>query len=195
MERLILVITVTCFKIVTLNSLWPRDAIRQHRSESTLAPVLRNDLAPSHCLNHCWLSPKVCCGNHVRAISPKMLNTISELKNTLLNLLPHLSGAIHEWVKIMTTSWERWSLLLGGLGSTPELELELGSTPTPELELELELKPPELELELIFKRLAGVGVETPGVGIGVETLGSWSWNWSWNFVKFFLYYSSIIWNI
>ena len=39
-----------------LNSLWPRNAIRRHRSGSTLAQVMACCLtAPSHYLNQCWL--------------------------------------------------------------------------------------------------------------------------------------------
>ena len=39
-----------------INSLWPRDAIRWHRSGSTLAQVMACCLtAPSHYLNQCWL--------------------------------------------------------------------------------------------------------------------------------------------
>ena len=38
------------------NSLWPSDAIRRHRSGSTLAQVMACCLtAPSHYLNQCWL--------------------------------------------------------------------------------------------------------------------------------------------
>ena len=39
-----------------INSLWPSDAIRWHRSESTMAQVMACCLtAPSHYLNQCWL--------------------------------------------------------------------------------------------------------------------------------------------
>ena len=38
-----------------VNSLWPRDAIRRHRSRSTLAQAMACCLtAPSHYLNQCW---------------------------------------------------------------------------------------------------------------------------------------------
>ena len=40
----------------TVNSLWPSDAIWQHKSGSTLAQVMACCLtAPSHYLNQCWL--------------------------------------------------------------------------------------------------------------------------------------------
>ena len=40
----------------SFNSLWPSDAIWQHRSGSTLAQVMARCLtAPSHHLNQCWL--------------------------------------------------------------------------------------------------------------------------------------------
>ena len=42
---------------VSLNSLWPSDAIWHHRSGSTLAQVMVCCLtAPSHYLNQCWLT-------------------------------------------------------------------------------------------------------------------------------------------
>ena len=40
----------------SVNSLWPNDTIRRHRSGSTLAQVMACCLtAPSHYLNQCWL--------------------------------------------------------------------------------------------------------------------------------------------
>ena len=59
----------------TVNSLWPSDAIWQHRSGSTVVQVMACCLmAPSHYLNQCWLiinevqwqSPE---GNVIRGIS------------------------------------------------------------------------------------------------------------------------------
>ena len=46
-----------CFQQLSLvNSLWPSDAIWQHRSVSTLAQVMACCLPPpSHYLNQCWL--------------------------------------------------------------------------------------------------------------------------------------------
>ena len=41
---------------ITVNSLWPSDAIRRQETESTLAKVMACCLmAPSHYLNQCWL--------------------------------------------------------------------------------------------------------------------------------------------
>ena len=42
--------------VALFNSLWPSDAIWQHRSGSTLAQIMACCLtAPSHYLNQCWL--------------------------------------------------------------------------------------------------------------------------------------------
>ena len=45
-----------CFFYASFNSLWPCDAIWRQRSWSTLVQVMACCLmAPSHCLNQCWL--------------------------------------------------------------------------------------------------------------------------------------------
>ena len=47
--------------VMSINSLWPRDAVWRHRSGSTLAQVMAWCLiAPSHYLNQCWpVNPSV----------------------------------------------------------------------------------------------------------------------------------------
>ena len=77
-----------------INSLWPNDAIWSYRSWSTLACCL---MAPSHCLNQCWLIINVILWYlHLRAMSQEMLLiSILEMSLTITNLRsqPHLSGA------------------------------------------------------------------------------------------------------
>ena len=48
--------TQSCAVVISINSLWPSDAIWRQRSRSTLAQVMACWLtAPSHYLNQCWL--------------------------------------------------------------------------------------------------------------------------------------------
>ena len=52
-------------------------------------------MAPSHYMNQCWLSSKVFCSIHLRAVSEEVLvNLICNLcwNITLLKLLPHFPG-------------------------------------------------------------------------------------------------------
>ena len=66
-----------------INSLWPGDAIWQHRSASALAQVMACCLtAPSHYLNQCWLFLRF-CDIHLQANSQqvhKLLFCIMGLK-------------------------------------------------------------------------------------------------------------------
>ena len=83
-----------------LNSLWPNDATWWHRAESKLVQVMACCLtAPSHYLNQCWQvisgilwhSPET----NSRGIIQLLKISICKLglKNTLVKLFPHLSGA------------------------------------------------------------------------------------------------------
>ena len=80
--------------------LWPRDAIRRYRSGSTLVQVMACYLlAPSNYLNQCWLaingvlwhSPETNFTGITQDIYLKM-----SLKNTVVKLIPHLSG-YNDW--------------------------------------------------------------------------------------------------
>ena len=77
-----------------VDSLWPSDTIRHHRSWSTSVQVTACWLAaPSHYLNQCWLTIMGLCVIHLRAISQlvlKLLFCILTLKIVLLKFLPHL---------------------------------------------------------------------------------------------------------
>ena len=89
-----------CFLWIHIKSLWPSDAIWQHRSGTMLAQVMACCLtAPSHYLNQCvWVnvacsSVRFCC-IHLRAISrsvPKLLSYIDRLvqerPNSIANAL------------------------------------------------------------------------------------------------------------
>ena len=79
-----------------VNSLWPSDAMCQHRSGSPLAQVMAWCLtAPSHYLNQCWLIIRQVSSLHLRATSqtpPPPITKIS-LKITYLKLHWNLPGA------------------------------------------------------------------------------------------------------
>ena len=70
-----------------VNSLWPSDAIWQHRSGSTLAQVMACCLmAPSHYLNQFW-SLVTYCGIHLRAVSQEILKIpIMDMSLKITNL-------------------------------------------------------------------------------------------------------------
>ena len=82
---------------IRVNSLWPNDAIRRHRSGSTLAQAMACRLmAPSHYLNQCWLIiSKVHWhsseGNFAKDTSAT--NHKNQLEITFLKLLSNLPGA------------------------------------------------------------------------------------------------------
>ena len=84
------------------NSLWPGDAIRRHRSGSTLAQVMACCLtAPSHYLNQCWLSI-----SSVQWLSSKdnltrdtsAINHYNQLENYLSKI--QLRSPRGQWVKL-----------------------------------------------------------------------------------------------
>ena len=62
--------------VLSVNCLWPHDAIERHRTRSTLAQVMACCLkTPSHKLNQCWLIIMRSFGVDLRAISQAMLIT------------------------------------------------------------------------------------------------------------------------
>ena len=75
------------FRFLYFNSLWPSDAIWQHRSGSTLAQVMACCLtAPSHYLNQCWLII-----SEVRWQSPEDNFTITATSNDRHGILNYWS--------------------------------------------------------------------------------------------------------
>ena len=81
----------------TINSLWPSDAIWQHRSWSTLAQVMACCLtAPSHYLNQCWLFVstdqwRLSKGNFTR--DTQAINHENQLQFAWIKFLSNLPGA------------------------------------------------------------------------------------------------------
>ena len=101
------------FSMLKVNSLWPSDAIWQHRSGSTLTWLMAcYQMAPTHLLpeavfTYQWGSVALTSDQFYRMCSswhkhrkintcPRLKTSICKLslKNALLKLLPHLSGAI-----------------------------------------------------------------------------------------------------
>ena len=80
-----------------IKTLWPADIIWQLQCGSTLTQVITCCLmAPSHCLNQCWLIIRCFAAFFSRTISkqePRLLFCIMGLKSILLNWLPYLAGA------------------------------------------------------------------------------------------------------
>ena len=87
-----LVVWVTRYAGIHVNSLWPSDVIRRHRPESTMPQVMAWCLmAPSHYLKQCWLIIK-CNLVHSPDIDMKSIcNMCSE--GIHLKLLSSLPGA------------------------------------------------------------------------------------------------------
>ena len=83
---------------IWINSLWPGDAIWQHRSGSTLDQVMACCLkATSHYLNQCWLIINGFWGIHIGTVTHEILMMSickMSLKITFLKLLLHLPGTI-----------------------------------------------------------------------------------------------------
>ena len=81
---------------IWINSLWPGDAIWQHRSGSTLDQVMACCLkATSHYLNQCWLIINGFWGIHIGTVTHEILMMSickMSLKITFLKLLLHLPG-------------------------------------------------------------------------------------------------------
>ena len=94
---------------VTINSMWPSDAIWRQRSGSTLAQVMASYLtAPSHYLNQCWLiiSPVtfILGQFHERCLNHQSLKSVDPskicLKITCLKFHSNFPGA-NELIKDM----------------------------------------------------------------------------------------------
>ena len=90
------------FEQILVNSMWPNDAIRWHRSGSTLAQVMGCCLtAPSHYLNQCWLiiskvlyhSSEDLIKNQKKLWRYQSVKQAWKLKIEVLKLHPNLPGA------------------------------------------------------------------------------------------------------
>ena len=101
-------------KLVSVNSLWPSDAIRRQETESALAQVMACCLtASSHYLNHVDLSSVRCCGIHQRALSREDLKipiSKTRLKITFLESHLDLPGAneLNLGIRWIWYSIRRW---------------------------------------------------------------------------------------
>ena len=79
---------------VILNSLPAFDTMWCHRSRSTLVHVMACcQMAPSHCLNHCWLLTNGVLWHSADQFHSKCSIPNMDLKIMLLILQPHFSGA------------------------------------------------------------------------------------------------------
>ena len=85
------------YQVSNSNSLWPSDAIRRHRSRSTLVQVMAwCRQAPSHYLNQCCLSSVRSSDIQWKAISLKVVQSLITkigLKITYLKFHSNLKGA------------------------------------------------------------------------------------------------------
>ena len=76
-----------------VNSLWPTDVIRWHWAGSPLAQVMACCLmAPSHCLNQCYLPSVMSNDIHLRAISQEIPQpSITKISFRITYLIFHLN--------------------------------------------------------------------------------------------------------